>query len=117
MSNNIIWTVDGKIKDGQKEAFDAVMKDLIDASRQEQGTMNYEWTIAEDQTSFHVHERYRDVESAMIHLGSFGKLAERFLEASEITRFVVYSNITDDLQEAITGLNPEYMKPFGGFTI
>lgn len=109
MSENIIWTVDGKIKNGQREAFDAVMHDLIEASSKEEGT------FAEDQCSFHVYERYQNAASAMAHLGTFGAHAEHFLAAADVTRFVVYSSLTPELSAGVEGLNPVYMTPFGGF--
>lgn len=115
MSENIIWTVDGKIKDGERAAFDAVMHDLIEASSKEAGTMHYEWYIAEDQTSIHVYERYQDAAAAMAHLGTFGAHAERFLAAVEVTGFVVYSKLTPELEEGVAVLNPVSMTPFGGF--
>lgn len=115
MTKNVIWTVEATIKDGQREAFDGVMKDLIEASRQEEGTMNYEWTLGADQTTLHVYERYRDADAATAHLATWGAHAERFLAAAEINRFVVFSPLSSELREAVQGLNPVYMTPFGGF--
>ena len=33
----------------------------------------------------------------------------------DVTRFVVFSNLTPALKEAVDGLNPIYMTPIGGF--
>ena len=115
MSEHIIWVVDATIKDGQREAFDAVMRDLIEASQKEEGTLNYEWTIADDQATFSVYERYKDAEAAMSHLGTFGAHAERFLAAADVTRFVVHSHLTPELKQGVAVLQPIYMTPFGGF--
>ena len=115
MSENIIWTVEAKIKDGQQDAFHTVMHTLVEASRKEEGTMHYEWTIGEDAATVHVYERYKDAKAATAHLGTWGQNAEKFLAAADITRFVVFSPLTPALREAVAGLNPVYMKPFGGF--
>ncbi|MCH9681337.1 MAG: antibiotic biosynthesis monooxygenase [Deltaproteobacteria bacterium] len=115
MSNNVIWTVEAKIRPGQREAFDAVMHDLIAASQQEAGTINYEWTLGADETTVHVYERYADADAATAHLGTWGPNAERFAAAAEVTRFVVFSELTPALRDAVAGLQPVYMTPFGGF--
>lgn len=115
MSDNVIWTVEAKIKDGQRNAFDTVMKDLIRGSQKEEGTLNYEWTLGDDQATVHVYERYRDANAATAHLGTWGAHADRFLAAADITRFVVFSALTPALKEAVAGLSPVYMTPFGGF--
>ena len=114
LSENIIWTIDGKIKD--KEKYDLAMKTLTEASFEEEGTLKHEWTIAEDGETIHVYERYKDAESAMKHLETWAKFGHLYIDATEITRFVVYSNLTDDLREVVAGLNPIYMKPYGGFS-
>ena len=115
MNENVIWTVEARIKDGQREAFDTVMRTLIEATRKEEGTLNYEWTIGTDGATVHVYERYKNAEAATAHLGTWGKNAEHFLAAADITRFVVFSGLTPALKEAVGGLNPTYMTPFGGF--
>lgn len=115
MSENIIWALNAKIKDGEREAFDAVMSDLIEASSKEEGTLHYEWSIAEDQQNFHVYERFKDADAAIAHLGTFGANAERFMAAVDVTGFVVYSKPTPELEAGLAVLNPVYMAPFGGF--
>jgi len=116
MTKNIIWTIDAKIKNGQQEAFEKVMQDLIEASQQEKGTLNYEWSISENGNAIHIYERYVNVAAAAEHMGNFSAYAERFLAAVEITRFVVYSKLPPELSEGISGLSPVYMEPFGGFS-
>ena len=51
----------------------------------------------------------------MKHLETWSKYGHLFLEATEISQFTVYSELTDELKEAVAGLNPVYMKPYGGF--
>ena len=115
MSENIIWTVEGKIKDGERETLEALMREMVETVQKEEGTLNYEWTIAEDGTTLHVYERYKDADAAATHLPTWGTFADRFMAAVDITRFVVFSNLTPALKEAVGGLNPIYMTPIGGF--
>jgi hypothetical protein len=53
---------------------------------------------------------------AMVHLGSFGaNFAARFMEMMRPARLVVYGVPSPQLKEALAGLSPVYMPPFGGF--
>jgi hypothetical protein len=52
----------------------------------------------------------------MVHLGSFGaNFAARFMEMMRPARLVVYGVPSPQLKEALAGLSPVYMPPFGGF--
>ncbi len=64
MNENIIWTVEAKIKDGERDAFAALMREMVETVQKEEGTLNYEWTIAEDDATIHVYERYKDADAA-----------------------------------------------------
>ncbi|MEM6802515.1 MAG: antibiotic biosynthesis monooxygenase [Bacteroidota bacterium] len=115
MNSNIIWTVEGTVKDGQKDAIVALMKEMLVLVEQETGTLNYEWTLSEDAKNLHVYERYKDVEATFAHLGTWAKFAERFTAIVDIDRFTIFSNTSPELREAVAGLQPIYMAPIGGF--
>lgn len=119
MSNkeNVVWTVEGKIKEGRKDTVLSLVAEMSETIEKEPGTLNYEFTLADDDTTLHIFERYRDVASAKAHLPSWGKFSDRFNAAVEITKFVVFSKLDDDeeLKESVAGLNPVYMSPIGGF--
>ena len=93
------------------------MAEMVDTTQtNEPGAINYEWTIAEDNATIHIYERYADSEATMVHLGAFGeKFAERFMSQVDPTRFDVYGNPNDQVKEALSGLGPVYMTPIGGF--
>ncbi len=115
MSENIIWTVEGKIKKEQRADYQALMNEMVTEVQKEAGTINYEWTIAQDGETVHVYERYLNAEEAVKHLSTWAKFAERYLGLTQVTKFVVFSNLTPELKEAVAGLNPVYMAPIGGF--
>ena len=115
MSANIIWTIDCTIRDGQRDALEALMHDMVESASQEPGTLNYEWSLAEDGKSLHVYERYRDVAATRAHLGSWASFADRFSAAVDIKRFVVFSDLPQELRDAVAGLSPIYMTRIGGF--
>ncbi|MEM7532554.1 MAG: hypothetical protein AAF639_10290 [Chloroflexota bacterium] len=41
MSENVIWTVEGTIKDGERDALEALMREMVETVQQEEGTLNY----------------------------------------------------------------------------
>ena len=116
MSENVIWTVEGTIKTGQREELLALMREMIASVEAEAGTLNYEWTLGADGSSLHVYERYRDDAAVVAHLGTWARFAGRFTANVEITRFVVFSELSPALRETVAVMNPIYMRPIGGIT-
>lgn len=62
MNKNIIRTVEGTIKDGERGTLEALMCEMVETIQKEEGTLNYEWTLAEGGASLHVYERYKDAD-------------------------------------------------------
>ena len=61
-------------------------------------------------------KHYQDSAAAMTHLESFGaKFAARFMEVVKPTRLVVDGTPSGQVKDALAGLSPVYMAPFGGF--
>jgi quinol monooxygenase YgiN len=117
MSENVTWVIELKIKEGQLEAFKALMPEMIEATKSsEEGTLIYEWYISENNDICHVVERYADSAAAMVHLGHFGeKYAERFLSYSDVTRLTIYGSPSDELSEAMGQFDPLTLSIIGGF--
>lgn len=118
MKETISWILEVAIKEGQHEAFQSLMNEMVERTQaNEADTLNYEWYISEGQKTCHIFERYRDSTATMTHLKSFGEnFAERFLAAVEPTRFVVYGNPSEELKAALAGFGPVFMASFGGFS-
>ena len=79
MSENVYWVLETAIKPGEFENFKALMNEMVeDTQSNEPDTLNYEWTISENNETCHIYERYTDSAATMIHLGAFGeKFADR----------------------------------------
>ena len=104
-----------EIKEGQREAFQAVMEDLVASTRGEAGTLVYEWFLGADQTTVHILERFVDTEAYLLHGEGFAPFAERFLATVDITAATVYGDPDERAREGLAGLGPTYMGPLGGF--
>jgi quinol monooxygenase YgiN len=90
---------------------------MVEATqRNEVGALNHEWAISDDRQVCHIYERFQDSAALMSHLQWFGpNFSERFTKILKPTRVVVYGTPSQELKEAIAGLNPVYMEPLGGF--
>ena len=117
MSNNVYWTVELSVKDGELDTFRKLMMEMVETTQtNEPGTLNYEWTISKDSRTVHIYERYEDSAAVLTHMGTFGeKFAERFLAAVNQTRFMVYGNPNDEAKSVLTGVGADFMSPWGGF--
>ena len=114
MFQNIGWIVEAKIKDGQRDAFEAVLKEIVAETSKEEGTLNYQYYVSDDGDVL-VYERFKDVEAAHVHVTNWDNFAARWVAAAAPTRMVHLGDLPDDLRERHAALAPKMLKPFGGF--
>ena len=112
MFENIGWIAEAKIKQGQRDTFEAVMQEIVTQTRKEAGTLNYQYYVSDDGDVL-VYERFKDVEAA--HIDNWDNFAERWVAAAEPTRMVHLGDLPDDLRKRHATLVPLWLKPFGGF--
>jgi quinol monooxygenase YgiN len=116
MADTCGWLVEGNIKPGQFETFDELMKEMVEGTSAEPGTLNYEWYLAEDRSSFTIWEKYADADATLTHVNGFiEKWSERFMACCDMTRFVVYGSPDDRVRETVGGWGPVYQGHWGGF--
>ncbi len=66
MSDAIHWVIELAIKDGQLDAFKALMTEMVEATQaNETGATHYEWYISDDEKTCHIYERYVDSAATM----------------------------------------------------
>ena len=116
MSNTISWNLQMSVHDGRLDDARDLINEMVDATRKEPGTQNYEWFLSEDGKSCHLNERYADSGAAMVHLGNFGtNFADRFLACFEPTSLSVYGNPSSEVRAALDGFGATYLGWLGGF--
>ena len=111
VSNSVSWLLDFAIKDGQRENFDAMLKDMVESAQSnEPNTLNFEAFINPDGKNGQLYERYRDSAATMIHLGTFGeKFVDRFLAVLDPVRFLIYGTPNGEVKVALEPFGPVYM--------
>lgn len=115
MSGTVSWMLALKVNEGKLDEFRALMEEMVTATREESGTLMYEWFLGDDGAR-HLYERYTDDAATMVHRGNFGsKFAGRFLGCVTPTGFSVYRDPGAEVRQALGASGPDYLGPFGGF--
>lgn len=117
MNENIFWIFELTIKEGQLDNLKKIMQEMVDSTKEnEPATLAYEWTISEDKTKCHIHERYTDSIATLNHLATFmEKFASRLMETGDSTSFIVYGNPSAEAKAVLDGFSAVYIRPIGGF--
>jgi Rrf2 family protein len=117
-SNEIYWVITFTVPPGNMDKFKQVVARLVAATKQEPGTLEYEYTATPDNGTVDIIERYADSDAAVHHVAdNFGpNFSKEFLALVKPARFVVYGTPSAKAKEVLAGFNPIYMSPFDGFT-
>lgn len=117
MREEIYWLVTCVVKSGKFDEFTRVVKPLVAATKAEEGSLAYDYTVNEDQTLVHIFEAYRDSAAVVSHVTTvFPQFADGFNECVDITAFVVFGTPDAAAKEILDGFGSTYMTPFEGFT-
>lgn len=117
MSSTVSWNLQLAVQEGRLDEARKLVSEMVEATRQEPGTVGYEWFLSEDGSVCHICERYADSNAAMVHLGNFGAhFAERFLACFTPTAFYVYGAPSDEVRSVLDGFGATYLGTLGGFT-
>jgi len=115
-STPVSYNLQLTIRDGQQDAFRTVMKEMVASTKEESGTLVYEWFLAADGTTCHIHERFADTAAYEVHSANFGeKFASRFMPCIEVVGLTVYGNADATAREMMATMNPAYFAGIGGF--
>jgi quinol monooxygenase YgiN len=117
MREEIYWLVTCDVKPGKFEEFTRVVAPLVAATKAEEGSLAYDYTVNADETLVHIFEAYRDSKAVVSHVTTvFPQFAESFLECVDITGFTVFGTPDAEAKEILDGFGSLYMRPFEGFT-
>lgn len=104
------------IQDGQQDVFRDLMHEMVASTKEEPGTLVYEWFLTADGKTCHINEHFEDTAAYKVHSENFSsKFAERFMPCIEIESLTVYGNADDAAREMLEALGPVYIKAVGGF--
>ena len=117
MEDHVAWIIELAVKDGQLGTFEELMREMVEGTNAESGTLAYEWYISGDSGSIHIFEKYADSDAMILHVNGFiSNWAGRFMECVDITGFVVYGDPSPAARKILDGWRATYMGPWGGFS-
>lgn len=117
MSTPVSWHLTTEVREGKLEDLRVLTNEMIESARAEEGTLAYECFLSDDAKSCHIYQRYRDSESAMIHVNTFGdRFALRFLECHEPVLVYVYGEPSQELRRVLGNYGAVFLGSLGGFT-
>jgi quinol monooxygenase YgiN len=114
--SQIYWLLAVKIHPGQLDAFKAISARLVESTRNEPETLNYEWTLSEDGTVCHIYERYKKSDAIALHIEHNGALVGELFQLLTPISFVIYGSPEANVRAMLADLKPVYMTPLDGFS-
>ena len=113
-SAQVYWVL--TITVDQMDKFKLLAQKLVAATAKEPGALQFQFSVADDQRTVDIFERYADSKAALVHQReSFGPYAEEFFALAKLTRWTMYGTFSDDFKKANADFHPIYMSQFNGF--
>ena len=117
MSSEVYWFVELAVRPGALAEFLQLTEQMVEASRQEYGTLVYERALSSDERLIIAHERYQSSEAALQHLRHFRDCySARFDALVQRKTFTVVGDINDELRQLLTALGARLFLPSSGFS-
>lgn len=115
MSNEITTLYHLTVSPEKFDAFHALVKTIVDASRKEVDTLAYEYFADGKNSMVHIIEHYR-MPGVLPHVEqTFAPYAEAFLSFATIEKLFVYGEPTPEVRAKLDGFGAIYLSPFEGF--
>ncbi len=116
MNDNVLMIAENDIIAGQLENLKALILEMTETiNRDEPGTLNYEWFIADDGKSAHVYERYANSETCLSHLMSMRQqYGERMFACLTMTKITAYGKLSPQLLQLFGDNAPTPRSRFAG---
>ena len=118
MSNaHVSLVFEVSVKEGREADARTLVAEMVEATRGEPGTLDYEIHATEDGRRFLSFERYADTDAALTHLGAFGtRWMARFFDVFVPERMIVFGEPNDAVRGALAAAAPTYMREVAGFS-
>jgi quinol monooxygenase YgiN len=103
------------VKPSEFPEFKALIAQIVAATKEEPGTLVYEYSVNEDSSTAHILERY-NADAVVSHVdNTFAPFGKRFLELCSVTSLTVYGTPDAEIRKRLDPFGAVYMTPFDGF--
>lgn len=104
------------VKPEEFAEFKALIARIVPETQKEPGTLIYEYSVNEDNSTAHILERYK-ADAVVSHVDTtFAPFGERFLQLCTITSLTVYGTPDAEVRKRLDPFGAVYMTPFDGFS-
>ena len=109
MSKQVMLNVSLTLNDGKADAFQAIARDMVEASRKEPGTLGYEWYISSDGKRCQLIETYVDAEALLAHFAGpvVKEGVPKMMATVTVTGFQVYGEPGRKARDLLAGFGAE----------
>ena len=110
VTENIYWTITGKVKDGELENMKKAIEAMVVATRTEDGAISYDFWLSEDDTTLYLYERYKDSEATLEHMKNVGNLLPAFINCVDLEPITIIGNCSNELKQAWEAFGAQHVK-------
>ena len=112
----VFWRIEVEVLNGRLEEFRSIVRDLIASSKQEPGTLAYDWFFDPNNEVCHTYEHYRDSAAVIAHATTFGdRFAERFQQSCRQIGLDVYGTPSEAAKALLDQYDATYFARWMGF--
>ena len=116
MSQMVRFTVELTIHEGKFEEFQQLAQAMTTGTKNESGTLGYEWFLSKDRKRCRLLEAYADADAVNTHIN--GQVVQQFvpklLELAKLDRFEVYGEPSAKATEILTKVGAEIFPQWMG---
>ena len=117
--NQILFRAEFTIREGKIEEYKKLIQEMSRAvEANEPDTISYQFYLNRDETKCIVYETYSNSEAVFAHNNGVASqtILPKIFNVSNISRFEVYGNPSEELQKVLTSFSPQTYNLFAGFS-
>ncbi len=116
MSKQILLHVSLTVHDGKLDAFQAIAREMVEASRKEPGTLGYEWYLSADGKRCRLVETYVDANALLAHFAgpAVQEGVPKLMATGSVSGFEVYGDPGPKGAEVVKGFGAEIFSYWHG---
>jgi quinol monooxygenase YgiN len=116
MSKHVLLRVSLSVHDGKLDAFQAIAREMVEASRKEPGTLGYEWFMSDDGKHCQLIETYVDADAVLTHFA--GPAVQvgvpKLLKTADVASFQIYGEPGPTVREGVGAFGAEIFSYWHG---
>ena len=119
MNRQIVrFTVDLTINAEKFDKFESIVQAMLAATRNEPGTLGYDWCLSADRTRCRLLETYADANAVMAHMTgpAVRELVPKLLEVSSFSSFEVYGDPGPEAAQVLARFKAEIFELWQGLS-